>query len=195
MVKIGVMVALAVALAVGTAGVRAAEVAGVAFDDTARVGDAGLVLNGAGLRSKFMFKVYAMGLYLPRRTADAGQAVSRPGPKRVRIVTLRDVGAEMFMTGLTKGIEKNHGGAELASLRPRMNQFAANLRALGDEVARGSVVTLDLLPGNLTRLTVNGAPMGQDIAGEDFYRALLRVWLGDEPAQDSLKAALLGQPE
>lgn len=182
---------LAGALMLAAAGVRAAEVAGMAFEDQVRVADTALALNGAGLRSKFMIKVYALGLYLPRKTNDAGQAVGQTGPKRVRIVTLRDVGAEMFTEGLTKGIEKNHSAAELATLKPRLDQFATTLKALG-EVAKGSVVTLDLLPGNVTRLSLNGAPLGKDIAGEDFYQALLRVWLGDNPAQDSLKAELLG---
>ncbi|NTV96155.1 MAG: hypothetical protein HGA75_12185 [Thiobacillus sp.] len=189
--KVHVLAWLAVAFLAGSVPVRAAEVAGAAFDETARVGETNLALNGAGLRSKFLFKVYAIGLYLPRKTGDAGQAVGQSGPKRVRIVTLRDVGAEMFTEGLTKGVEKNHGAAELAVLKPRMDQFGAVLRTLG-EVAKGSVVTLDLLPGNLTRLSVNGAPLGKDIAGEDFYQALLRVWLGEHPAQDDLKTELLG---
>jgi hypothetical protein len=28
--------------------------------------------------------------------------------------------------------------------------------------------------------------------GEAFYRALLRIWLGEKPVQDDLKKALLG---
>jgi hypothetical protein len=41
-------------------------------------------------------------------------------------------------------------------------------------------------------MIVNGAPRGKPIAGEDFYRALLRIWIGDNPVQDDLKKALLG---
>lgn len=171
---------------------QALEVAGARFDEHLRLGDSALELNGAGVRSKFMFKVYALGLYLPRQTADAGQAIAQPGPKRIRIVTLRDVGADMFIEGLTKGLEKNHGATELAALKPRMDQFAATLRGIG-ELTKGSVVTLDQLPGGATRLAANGKPLGPDIPGEDFYQALLRIWLGDKPAQDSLKAEMLGR--
>lgn len=170
----------------------ALEAGGVGFDAQARVGDANLALNGAGVRSKFFIKVYAAGLYLPQKTADASQAISQPGPKRVRIVTLRDVGADMFVEGLTKGIQKNHSAAELVTLKSRIDQFEATLKAQ-KEVAKGSVVTLDLTPDNQTRFSVNGTMIGKEIAGEDFYRALLRVWLGGEPAQDDLKAALLGR--
>ena len=56
-----------------------------------------------------------------------------------------------------------------------------------------SVVHLDWLPDSGTRLTFNGTAKGSDIAGEDFYRALLRIWLGDKPAQDDLKEHLLGK--
>lgn len=171
---------------------QALEVAGTRFDEHLRLGDNALELNGAGVRSKFMFKVYALGLYLPARTGDAGRAIGQPGPKRIRIVTLRDVGVDMFVDGLTKGLEKNHGAAELAALAPRMEQFSATLKTMG-EVAKGSVVTLDLLPGGATQLSANGRPLGKTIPGEDFYQALLRIWLGDKPAQDSLKDELLGR--
>jgi hypothetical protein len=110
----------------------------------------------------------------------------------VRIVTLREVGAAMFIEGLTKGIEKNHNASELAALKPRIEQFAVTLKGIG-ELAKGSVVTLDLLPGGMTHLSANGAPLGKDIQGEDFYQALLRIWLGNNPAQDSLKEEMLGR--
>jgi len=181
-----------IALSALAAPVPAAEVAGVHFDDQIRLGDAPLVLNGAGVRSKFMFKVYALGLYVSRKSADASQVISQTGAKRVRIVTLRGVGADMFIDGLTKGLEKNHAGAELAALKPRIDQFAATLKNMG-ELAQGSTVTLDLMPGGATHVAVNGNAVGRDIAGEDFYQALLRIWLGNSPAQDSLKEEILGR--
>lgn len=172
--------------------VLAMEVGGVSFDGQARLSDSNLVLNGVGVRSKFFIKVYAIGLYLPQKTNDAEKALAQPGPKRIRIVTLRDVGAEMFVDGLAKGIQKNHSATELATLKPRLDQFVAALKSQ-KEVAKGSVVTLDQTPDNQTRLSINGTLIGKEIAGEDFYRALMRVWLGSEPAQEDVKAGLLGR--
>jgi hypothetical protein len=60
------------------------------------------------------------------------------------------------------------------------------------EAKKGMAITLDWLPGTGTQMTVNGKPGGAPIAGEDFYRALLRIWLGPRPVQDDLKKALLG---
>jgi hypothetical protein len=36
---------------------------------------------------------------------------------------------------------------------------------------------------------------GGNIQGADFYRALLQVWLGEEPADSDLKRAMLGSEE
>ena len=59
------------------------------------------------------------------------------------------------------------------------------------EAKKGMAIDLDWT-GSATRLQVDGRSAGNPIAGEDFYRALLRIWLGDKPVQDDLKKALLG---
>jgi len=171
--------------------VLGADVAGVRFEERGRLGDADLLLNGAGVRSMFVIKIYALGLYLPQKTQDANQAVAMPGAKRLRLVTLREVEAERFLDGLNKGLGKNHTEAELAGLKARMEQFAGMIKAVAP-LPKGSVVSIDSLPGGVTRVALNGNTLGRDIAGEDFYPALLRIWLGAKPAQDDLKTALLG---
>ena len=57
---------LCLSLAVSAASVAAApvELAGVTLQDRAVVADTPLVLNGAGIRYKAVFKVYTAGLYL-----------------------------------------------------------------------------------------------------------------------------------
>ncbi len=186
--------ATALLLFVFTATTQAAptQVAGVTFTEQEHVGDAPLLLNGAGLRSKFFIKAYAIGLYLPHRASDANAAIAQAGPKRVRIVGLHDVNVSMFLSGLHGGFEKNLSRADLAALQPRIDQFNANLKAIG-EIPKGASFTIDLTAADLTRISLDGKTAGQDIPGADFYRALLRVWLGEKPAQDELKAALLGR--
>jgi len=161
--------------------------AGVKFDDTARVADTELSLTGAGLRSRVIFQVYAIGLYVQDRKADP---ISQPGPKRVQIHMLRDVGAEPFIDALSDGIRANHTEAEAKALEPRVKQLAGAIAQL-KEAKKGMSIALDW-NGSATQLVVDGKPSGQPIAGEDFYRALLRIWLGDKPVQDDLKKSLLG---
>jgi hypothetical protein len=183
------MVAVA-ALSVNLA--AAVEVAGVKFDDKIRVGTGDLVVNGAGLRKKAVFKVYAMALYLPEKRGDAEAVLAAKGNKRIAISLLRDLSAQQFVEALQEGMANNHSEAEMAGLRDRLKQFSDTMLAAG-EPKTGTSVVIDWLPEGGTRLTVNGQVKGKDIAGEDFYRALLRIWLGNKPVQDDLKQALLGK--
>jgi hypothetical protein len=170
-----------------SASVFAAEVAGVKIDDQARVGDTELSLSGAGLRRRLFFQVYAIGLYVRDVRADL---VSQPGAKRVAIHMLRDVSAEQFTEALAEGIKANHTQAEAAALEPRVRQLGATMAEVG-EAKKGMALALDWT-GTETRVLIGGRPVGKPIAGEDFYRALLRIWLGEKPVQDDLKKALAG---
>ena len=165
----------------------AAEVAGVKIDERTKVGNADLVLSGAGLRKRVFFQVYAIGLYVQDRKADP---LAQPGPKRVQIHMLRDVGAEQFTEALADGIKANHTEAEAKALEPRVQQLGAIMAAV-KEAKTGMVIALDWT-GRQTVVAIGGQPAGEPIPGEDFYRALLRIWLGDKPVQDDLKKALLG---
>lgn len=169
----------------------AAEVAGVKFQDRVRVGSSELVLNGAGLRKRAFFQVYAIGLYLSKPASAADEAVRGAGPKRIAIHMLRDVGAEQFTDALAEGVRANHAEAEAAALEPRLKELAAIMAEL-KEAKKGMAITLDW-NGSATQVLVDGKAQGKPIAGEDFYRALLRIWLGDKPVQDDLKKALTGQ--
>ena len=170
------------------------EIEGVRFDDKARVGNAELVLNGAGLRSRLFFKVYAIGLYLPGKKGAVADVLAQQGAKRLRIVTLRDLTAEQFADALVEGMRKNLSEVELDPLKARIEKFRGVILAL-KEAPKGAMVVIDYLPESGTRLVFNGEKRGEDIPGEDFQRSLLKIWLGDKPAQDDLKEALLGKPQ
>jgi len=165
----------------------AAEVAGVKIDDKARVADTELSLAGAGLRKRVSFQVYAIGLYVRDRKADP---ISQPGPKRVQIHMLRDVGADTFTEALAEGIKANHSEAEAKALEPRVKQLASTIAEI-KEAKKGMTIALDW-NASATQVVIDGKAAGRPIEGEDFYRALLRIWLGDRPVQDDLKKALLG---
>ena len=171
---------------------HAADVAGVRFDDRSTVAGSDLALNGAGLRTRFMLKVYAMGLYLPRRADTPDAIATLAGPKRIQIVTLRDLTAEQFADALVEGLKKNHSEAEFAKLQARSDEFRNALLAIKAAPA-GTQIRLEWLPASGTRLSVGNDARGKDIPGEDFYRALLRIWLGDKPVDADLKNALLGK--
>ena len=164
-----------------------AEVAGVRLPDE----DQKLLLNGAGLRKRAFFNVYVIGLYLPEKKAAAADVIGAGGAKRVVIHMLRDVGADQFGDALMDGMKDNHAEAEMKGLEPRAKQLVAIMSEM-KEAKKGMRITLDWLPGKGTQVTVEGKPAGAPIQGEDFYKGLLRIWLGDNPVQADLKKALLG---
>ncbi|HEX8986833.1 MAG TPA: chalcone isomerase family protein [Rhodocyclaceae bacterium] len=183
---------LALALLVSAAVAGAAEIHGVAFPDKAKIGDSELGLNGAGVRAKLFFKVYAAGLYLPEKRHSADEVLGLKGAKHLHIVTLMDLTAPQFADALVEGLHKNLPEAEIGPLQPRIDQFRSTILAL-KSAPKGTAIDIDWLPSAGTRLSFNGEKRGDDISGEDFYRALLRIWLGEHPAEGSLKEALLGR--
>jgi chalcone isomerase-like protein len=170
----------------------AAEVAGVKVDDRIKLESEDLVLNGAGLRTRAFFKVYVAGLYLAAKKTSADDVLALPGAKRVSMRLMRDLSAKQLTDALDEGFRDNTPVAEQETLKARLAELIAIMNAL-QSAKEGDLIALDWLPGSGTRVALNGEPRGKVIAGEDFYRALLRIWLGDNPVQGSLKKALLGQ--
>ena len=170
---------------------HAAELEGVRMDDTLRVGASELRLNGMGLRSRVFFKVYVAGLYLPQKTQSAEQALRMAGPKRVSIVMLRDVGAETFVASLVEALKDNLSEPQAAALKPQVDALTGIMQKVG-EAKKGMAIGLDFVPGAGTAVLVNGAAQGSPIPGDEFYAALLRIWLGDKPVQEDLKKGFLG---
>ena len=169
----------------------AVEVEGIKFDDTTKIGGSDLVINGTGVRRKFG-KRYVIALYLPVKAADANAVLAAKGVKRVAITLVKDVSGETFADALAKGMENNSTEAEMLAVKDRLKQWSETVIALG-EVKAGSIILIDWLPEKGTQLSINGQAKGKEIAGEDFYKALLRVWLGKDPVQDDIKQGLLGK--
>lgn len=152
-----------------------------------------LQLNGAGYRAVAWLKGYAAGLYLPRRATTEAQVLAQSGPKRLQMRMLQDVDAEEFVKAFHKGVARNTPAPEAQRLTERMARFDAAVRGLGKLVKR-DVIDLDYLPGRGCVLARNGTPRGEAVAGEDFYAALLRCFIGGHPADPEMKVGLLGGP-
>ncbi len=185
------LAALALTCAALASWAQPLEVEGVKLEATSQVGPANLLLNGAGLRTKVFFKVYVAGLYTPQKATSAAQLLAQTGPRRVAITMLRNVDAESFAGALNDGLRDNHTEAQFAALKPKIDTLNANLKAVG-EAKKGDVIHFEFVPDAGTQITVNGQARGSVIAGEDFFTAVLRIWLGDKPVDANLKKALIG---
>lgn len=171
-------------------GIHAAEVAGVNVEEKIRVGSSELVLNGAGLRSKLFIKLYLGALYTTQKSATPAVLIDGTGPRRMNLRLLRDIGADTLHGALEEGLQNNNSPAELEAVKAASEQFAALMKGIG-KVKEGDTVALDFSVDGVA-VSLNGESRGK-VAGAAFARALLKVWLGEKPADAALKKALLGQ--
>lgn len=165
-------------------------VEGQPFERRVAVAGTPLRLNGTGVRAVAWFKGYAAGLYLTERATTAAKAVAMPGPKRLQMRMLQEVPAAEFLKAFDKGVVRNSSPAEVEHLAGRMASFGALITQTG-QVRPGDVVDLDFDPRRGTLYIFNGTQRGEPIPGEDFYAALLRAFVGDQPYDKKLKAGLL----
>lgn len=167
------------------------DVAGVPLEDRVTVAGKPLVLNGAGIRYKAVFKVYTAGLYLEKKTTTPDGVYDMPGPKRMTITMLRDIDSAELGKLFSRGMEDNMEKGSFAKLVPgvlRMSQVFSNHKTL----KTGETFVLDWVPGTGTVLTVKGVQEGEPFKEPEFFEALMRIWLGPKPADWQLKDALLG---
>jgi Chalcone isomerase-like len=166
----------------------AAEVGGVKLPDKMTVDGKDLVLNGAGIRTRLMFKVYVGSLYLPAK-ADTLAGVLAAEPRRVQLNLLRDLSADDLAGALADGIRDTSTAEQVAAVKTQIDQLLSIMKSIG-QVKTGDVVTMDFAGGQ-TRVGHAGQAKGS-IEGEAFNAALMRIWLADKPVQADLKKAMLG---
>jgi hypothetical protein len=181
------------ALAMGLIGSAQAaiDVNGIKFEDTNKVGGKELTLNGAGMRTKLVIKVYAAGLYLPEKKTTVADIFNSEGPRRVTLVMARDIAAEDLGKAFMDGINENLDKAEKAKLVSQIGKFG-EMFANVDAINKGDTLHMDWIPGTGTVCELNGKRIGAPVSDLHFYNAVLRIWLGDKPVDRSLKPALLG---
>ncbi|MBU1190793.1 MAG: chalcone isomerase family protein [Gammaproteobacteria bacterium] len=181
---------LTVLLLTGLTPVQAREIAGITVPETVKLHsvDKTLTLNGAGVRRKFFMSIYVGALYLPSATQDAEKVLSMPGAKRLNMqFVYSEIRPEKLIPVWNKGFEDNLSPELLRTLRPRI----ANFNGLFPTLHKGDRVDIDIVPGVGTQVWINDSLKGK-VSGDDFAKALLRIWLGEKPADTSLKRALLG---
>lgn len=170
-------------------GLQAAEVAGIKIEDRLKLGSSELVLNGAGLCSKLFIKVYVGALYVGQKSSSPAAILDSTTPRRMLLRMLREMEAEALHAALDEGLRNNLSAAELAELKPQAEQLAMIMKNIG-KVREGDSIAIDFT-GEGVGVSLNGDSRGK-VVGPTFARALLKVWLGDKPADASLKKALLG---
>jgi len=167
------------------------DVAGVKLEDTVDVQGAKLQLNGAGVRYKAIFKVYVAALYVSKKTFVPEDVYTTTSPRRMSMTMLREIDSNELGKAFTKGFQENAPKNEMSKLIPgliRMGQVFSDQKKL----VAGDVFTIDWIPGIGTIISVKGKPQGEPFKEPEFFNALMRIWLGPQPADFRLKDALMG---
>ncbi len=165
--------------------------AGVKFDPEVTVAGQKLQLNGAGVRFRLVFKVYAAGFYTPTKVTTNEAAIRASGVKRMQLVALRDVSGDEFGKLFSRSMEANANREEFSKSIAgviRMGQIFADAR----NFKQNDIILLDYIPGTGTVISHRGKQMGEPIKESEFNNLLLKIWFGPKPVDEPLRQALLG---
>jgi len=147
-----------------------------------------LRLNGAGIRTKFIFDIYIGSLYLEKKCTTSKAVYQLPGEKRVSMYFLyNEVSRDKLVSGWIEGFKNNHSPAQFKQLEPTLTKFNSFFKT----VKKNDVINFNFIPTTGTLVYINKNKVGT-IEDDDFFNALLKVWLGDKPADTRLKNAMLG---
>ncbi len=171
----------------------ALDVGGVRVDEKIKVANQDLVLNGSGLRyaAAGLIRVYVASLYLPQKRATSAEIGALKGVKRMHLSLLREVNSNDFSKGLLGGMRANLPPAEQQKHFDALLKLGAIFGQI-PSLKKGETISIDSIPGTGTVVLVNGKKVGETFPDETFFQALLQIWLGPKPIEDSLKPVLLG---
>ena len=168
---------------------QAKELAGVTLpDEITAANDESLTLNGMGLREKLWFDIYVGSLYVPKKTSVVVDILSQPGAMRIQMdFVYKEVESIKLLKAWKDGFEKNQSKARLKKLSSRIETFYSYF---ADNAKKNDRFIFDYLPQQGTTISKNDTVLGV-IKGDDFRNALLEIWLGNFPADKSLKKGML----
>ncbi|WP_167773004.1 chalcone isomerase family protein [Ramlibacter humi] len=168
-----------------------ARAAGANFPERVSLGQHEVILNGAGVRYRAIFQVYAAAFYSSDRKTKESEVYSRE-PRRMAMVMLREVTSDELGRAFINGVYQNTDRAEVARMVGPIARFGAMFGTVA-KLRTGDTLTVDWIPGAGTVVQLNGKSFGEPVPDPAFYNALLRIWFGERPADPLLKKALLGE--
>lgn len=169
---------------------RAPTLEGQRFDDTMNLADRNLRLNGLGLRGVAWIKAFVAGLYLSAPSKDAAQILAMPGPKRIRLKIMLNAPSHELTRSLIGRIEDHESEAVRAKLGDRLTGLGTLIDSVGD-LKPGDTLDLDFIPDKGVSLRLNDKVIGLPVSGDDLYRCVLKIFVGDHPVDRRMKEGLL----
>ncbi|TDT43089.1 chalcone isomerase-like protein [Halospina denitrificans] len=173
-----------------TAQAESREIAGVEIPDTITVDGNELKFNGGGIRSKWFMSLYVGSLYLPEETDNPDEVI---GGEQPMAITLDIVSGMITSERMTDATIEGFENATSGNMEPIQEDVDAFMKNFEKEIKEGDHFRIAYLPEEGVVVYRNGEKTGTVKGGMDFKQALFAIWLGDSPAQESVKQAMLGK--
>jgi hypothetical protein len=179
------------ALSLTATGYAQTTVAGVKVPATMKVNGEELILNGAGLREKYFIDLYVGALFTTAKESDAEALVNSGEPMAISLKIIDDlVTQDKMIESVEDGFMNSvPSRKERKKLQDRIDEF---IGFFNEPIVNGDQFVLATNREGDTVVFKNSKKLGE-IKGADFSKALMNIWLGEDPADDDLKDGLLGK--
>ncbi len=172
----------------GMCAADAKTVKGVTMPESFKAGGTALVLNGTGVRTKFMMDIYIGALYLKAKDSNAARICGADEPMSVRLhIVSGMVTPERMAENTRDGFKKSSGG-NMAPYKSGIDRF---INTFKDGIKVGDFYDIVYLPGKGTQVYKNGAPRSL-VEGLAFKKVLFGIWIGGNSIQADLSRGMLG---
>lgn len=171
--------------------VAAIEIEGFQVPDSIQMEGQPLLRNGVAIRRLAVFKMEVASLYLTSLQNTLEGVTAAKGPKRLRLVMLRDAPAQLLTRKFLHDFRSVSTAVELNALTNEVTALNAMFTSTGG-ISKGDIVTLDWLPEKGLVISLNDKPLSaQPLNNELVYQIILRIFLGPD-AQAVARDQLLG---
>ena len=166
---------------------HAKEVAGVSIEDQLTINNQTLTLNGAGVRKMLFMDLYAGSLYTKNNTSDANSIINSKTPVAMQLdIVSSMITSERMASTVNEGFVTATNG-DIAPVRERLDNF---IGVFSEDIVKGDRFIMLMIPGEGLKAYKNGTYL-TTVKGDDFGRTLLKIWLGEKPADRNLKRSML----
>lgn len=170
---------------------KTGEVDGVLIPRTVKFSNKEILLNGVGVRSKFIFDVYTQALYLTNLSNDPIEIMnSNSTMGMIFYMTSPLVTANKFSRSLDAGIRKTVGDEKWLTFRKEID-LMEELVSL-DKIVKNDVFNIIYNDVDSSIWVIKNGVVKGKILGFEFKKAFFGIWLSDKPVKESLKKELLG---
>ncbi|MFZ6843368.1 chalcone isomerase family protein [Undibacterium sp. RuTC16W] len=164
------------------------------LEETQQLDGQTLLLNGSGPHVIKRVKIFNIGIYTPKLRTTSQELLASTGPIRIKLVMLKEVESELMSRRFLADIRSS-------TTKEERNQLVHQLLALGEGFATigdwkvGDVMTIDWTRGKGTVFRSNNKQIGETLKDDLTMQAILKIWLGENVADNKLKRLLLGDKE